>query len=150
MADAHAGADLDQLITAVVTGVANEPALKQPPGRSRDLQLYVHLPAGALSNGDTNGEPAPADVQGLGPTSIDCRTHAHHCDLDHIVAYDEDGPPGQTHPANLAPLCRRHHRAKTAQRWHYRRMDDGSYAWTSPHGDRYLVADGATLASVDH
>ena len=71
-----------------------------------------------------------------------CQTHARDCDLDHIVAYvppDEGGPPGQTNPQNLAPLCRRHHRAKTAKRWRYHRTDDGSYAWTSPHDERYLV-----------
>ena len=42
-----------------------------------------------------------------------CRIDARRCDLDHIQAYDEHGPPGQTHPRNLAPLCRRHHNAKT-------------------------------------
>ncbi len=51
---------------------------------------------------------------------------------------DEGGPPGQTTPANLACLCRRHHRAKTFAGWRYRRLpDDGSggptYEWTSPH-----------------
>ena len=79
-----------------------------------------------------------------------CRTHSRDCDLDHVIPYDDTGPPGQTHPANLAPLCRRHHRAKTAKLWRYRRADDGSYAWTSPHGDRYLVKDGGTLALADH
>ena len=41
------------------------------------------------------------------------------------------------HPAkpaqhNLAPLCRRHHRAKTTGRWQYRRLPDGTYQWTGP------------------
>jgi hypothetical protein len=59
------------------------------------------------------------------------------CDLDHIVEYvpmDEGGPPGQTHPGNLAPLCRRHHRAKTFGHFSYRRLEDGSYEWTLPTG----------------
>ena len=42
------------------------------------------------------------------------------------------GPPGQTSPANLAPLCRRHHRAKTTGRWTYRRLPNGGYWWTGP------------------
>ena len=50
------------------------------------------------------------------------------CDLDHTIPYDDTGPPGQTRPANLAPLCRRHHRAKTTGRWTYRRRPDGTYA----------------------
>ena len=61
------------------------------------------------------------------------------CDLDHIDPYislDDGGPPGQTHPGNLAPLCRRHHRAKTFGRFTYRRLDDGSYEWTLPTGIR--------------
>ncbi|MBO0846722.1 MAG: hypothetical protein J2P22_15050 [Nocardioides sp.] len=45
--------------------------------------------------------------------------------------------PDRTH--ELAPLCRRHHRAKTARRWHYRRHGDGTYTWHGPHGSGYLV-----------
>jgi len=76
-----------------------------------------------------------------------CTTDARACDLDHIDPYvppDQDGPPGQTSPANLACLCRRHHRAKTFAGWRYRRLpDDGSgtttYEWTSPHLRTYRV-----------
>ena len=53
-----------------------------------------------------------------------CAHDARATDLDHIVAYvppDEGGPPGQTNPQNLAPLCRRHHRAKTFTGWTYER-----------------------------
>ncbi len=69
-----------------------------------------------------------------------CRRRSRLCDLDHIDAYtpiDRGGAPGQTNPANLAPLCRRHHRAKTHSHWHYRRLPDGSYRWTSPLGRTY-------------
>ncbi|GAA1147875.1 HNH endonuclease signature motif containing protein [Nocardioides aquiterrae] len=52
-----------------------------------------------------------------------CQTDARACDLDHITPW----PLGPTTPTNLAPLCRRHHRAKTRRRWHYRREPDGSY-----------------------
>jgi hypothetical protein len=64
-----------------------------------------------------------------------CARDARACDLDHVepyVAMDEGGPPGQTNPLNLAPLCRRHHRAKTAGRWRYRRERDGTYTWRGP------------------
>ncbi len=59
------------------------------------------------------------------------------CDLDHIRPYqdpDRGGGPGQTHPDNLAPLCRRHHRAKTHADFTYQRLPDGSYRWTLPTG----------------
>jgi hypothetical protein len=71
-----------------------------------------------------------------------CCRASRDCDLDHIEPYvplDEDGPPGQTNPDNLAPLCRRHHRAKTHTRWHYARLPDGTYHWTSPLGRTYAV-----------
>ncbi len=61
-----------------------------------------------------------------------CERHSRSCDLDHIVPFDDTGPPGQTQPDNLAPLCRRHHRAKTSGRWTYQRLPDGTYTWTGP------------------
>ena len=69
-----------------------------------------------------------------------CARDSRACDLDHITPYvpmDEGGPPGQTHPGNLAPLCRTHHRVKTHTAWDYKRLDDGSYTWITPTGDQY-------------
>ncbi len=84
-----------------------------------------------------------------------CGVDARSCDLDHIEPYlplNAGGPPGQTHPGNLAALCRRHHRAKTHRAWSYQRRppdeheghadqtdpDDRDlgpgYTWTSPLG----------------
>jgi hypothetical protein len=71
-----------------------------------------------------------------------CDKSSRDCDLDHIEAFvemDDGGPPGQTRPDNLAPLCRRHHRAKTHHGWTYQPNRDGTYTWTSPHGQRYTV-----------
>jgi hypothetical protein len=71
-----------------------------------------------------------------------CTKDARDCDLDHIEAFvemDDGGPPGQTRPDNLAPLCRRHHRAKTLYGWSYQRHADGSYTWTDPFGRTYDV-----------
>ena len=73
-----------------------------------------------------------------------CTVDARSCDLDHLAPYvpvHRGGPPGQTSPANLACLCRRHHRAKTFAGWRYRRLPDPpegdrpgpTYEWTSPH-----------------
>ena len=49
------------------------------------------------------------------------------------------GPPGQTCLANLAPLCRTHHRVKTHSQWTYRRNRDGTYTWTAPTGHQLQV-----------
>ena len=80
-----------------------------------------------------------------------CTMDARDCDLDHLAPYvplDDGGPPGQTSPANLACLCRRHHRAKTFAGWRYRRLPDDhtegdqpgpTYEWTSPHLRTYRV-----------
>ena len=40
-------------------------------------------------------------------------------------------------PANLAPLCRTHHRIKTHTAWDYKRLDGGGYTWTAPTGHQY-------------
>ena len=64
-----------------------------------------------------------------------CRRDSRACDLDHITEYlplEDGGPPGQTHPGNLAPLCRTHHRVKTHSPWRYKRLDHGTYTWTAP------------------
>ncbi|NYD58769.1 hypothetical protein BKA08_003007 [Nocardioides marinisabuli] len=77
-----------------------------------------------------------------------CDTPATRCDLDHITAYipmDEGGPPGQTHPANLAPLCRHHHRNKTHGHWTYHRTNHGDYLWHDQHGHTYAVTRQGTL-----
>ena len=75
-----------------------------------------------------------------------CGRVAEFCDLDHIESYvppGEGGPPGQTRPDALAPLCRRHHRAKTFGAFSYGRLADGSYEWTLPTG-RTVVTDPVT------
>jgi hypothetical protein len=71
-----------------------------------------------------------------------CRRDSRACDLDHVEPYvspDDGGPPGQTRPDNLAPLCRRHHRVKTHTAWDYKRLAPGHYTWTSPTGHQYEV-----------
>ncbi len=69
-----------------------------------------------------------------------CRRDSRSCDLDHITPYaptDQGGPPGQTRPSNLAPLCRTHHRIKTHTAWDYKPLDNSSYTWTAPTGHHY-------------
>jgi hypothetical protein len=81
-----------------------------------------------------------------------CRRDARGCDLDHITPYlpiDEGGPPGQTAAPKLAPLCRRHHNAKTTGRWRYRRHPGGSYTWHGPHRSSYHVTPTGTSAVTD-
>ena len=60
-----------------------------------------------------------------------CTRPAHRCDTDHVVPF-ADG--GSTSSENTAPLCRRHHRAKTHSSWDYAVLARGSYGWTTPNG----------------
>jgi len=60
-----------------------------------------------------------------------CTKPARHTDLDHVEAAARGGPTADT---NLAPLCRRHHRAKTFTRWRYDKTDPTTFLWRSPAG----------------
>ena len=62
-------------------------------------------------------------------------------DQDHTVAYQANGPPGQTVVDNLGKLTRRHHRVKTHAGWTVEQRTGGVYVWTTPHG-RVRVTDG--------
>ncbi|NPC98247.1 HNH endonuclease signature motif containing protein [Nocardioides sp. zg-DK7169] len=66
-----------------------------------------------------------------------CERPARRCDTDHVTAHGDGGP---TCSCNLAPLCRRHHRAKTHTAWTYDKTDAATYLWQSPHG-LHLVKD---------
>ena len=82
-----------------------------------------------------------------------CTRGARGCDLDHITPYvptEAGGPPGQTHPDNLAALCRRHHRLETLGRWTHHRDPAPpdhlpSYTWTDPHGRGCRVTRDTTV-----
>ncbi|UFU04095.1 hypothetical protein LQF12_05770 [Ruania suaedae] len=71
-----------------------------------------------------------------------CTRRARACDLDHIVPFEQGGP---TCGCNLAPLCRRHHRAKTHGAWSYVMITPGTYLWTSPSGELVLVDGRGTF-----
>ncbi|MQW74368.1 HNH endonuclease [Nocardioides sp. dk4132] len=73
-----------------------------------------------------------------------CERTARRCDTDHVVAHGDGGP---TCSCNLAPLCRRHHRAKTHTGWTYDKTDAATYLWRSPHG-LHLVKDHGTTRLV--
>jgi hypothetical protein len=66
-----------------------------------------------------------------------CRRPAVRCDLDHTVAFDRGG---RTCWCNLAPTCRRHHRAKQAPGWHLEQTRPGDMTWRMPNGRCYTTA----------
>jgi hypothetical protein len=65
-----------------------------------------------------------------------CRRHATSCDLDHTTPYANGG---RTCECGLAPLCRRHHRAKQTHGWTLRQPQPGVLIWQLPHGRTHRV-----------
>ena len=70
-------------------------------------------------------------------------------DADHTRPYvppDEGGPPGQTGLANLGPLARGHHRAKTFGGFRCHQPLPGLYVWRTPTGHWFRVDHTGTTA----
>jgi len=76
-----------------------------------------------------------------------CHRKARNTDCDHTIPWKENGTGGPTCSCNLAPLCRRHHRAKTHADnhvgnrytwWRYESLGEGKYLWKGPGGSRLL------------
>ncbi len=64
-----------------------------------------------------------------------CTRPARRCDLDHRTPHARGGP---TADANLAPLCRHHHRLKTHAGWRYTQVAPDRYLWSDPHQQHFL------------
>ena len=80
-------------------------------GVGRPIKVMRHDPPARLADLVRSAEPTCCFPG--------CRIRARDCDLDHRVPYDEDDPDGAlgggvTCSCNLQPLCRGHHRLKTA------------------------------------
>jgi len=69
-----------------------------------------------------------------------CRRPATRCDYDHTIPHDQGG---RTCECNLAPLCRRHHRAKQAEGWSLTQPTPGVMTWTTPSGRSYATGPTA-------
>jgi hypothetical protein len=69
-----------------------------------------------------------------------CRRPAVRCDLDHTSPHDQGG---STCECNLAPLCRRHHRAKQTHGWRLAQAEPGVLTWTLPSGRSYTTTPDA-------
>ena len=71
------------------------------------------------------------------------------CDLDHTAPFEASGPSGQTCPANLGPLSRRAHRAKTFGGFHLEQPEPGVFHWTTPLGSVFRVTSWGTSKISD-
>jgi Domain of unknown function (DUF222) len=64
-----------------------------------------------------------------------CQAQAVNADLDHTRPW----PAGATEQCNLAPRCRRHHRAKQAPDWTVEQLAPGVTRWTLPSGRTHVT-----------
>jgi hypothetical protein len=81
-------------------------------------------------------------------TAPGCPVPAARCDLDHTLEYHPpaDGSPprplGTTCAHNLGPLCRTHHRLKTAGILRVHQPTAGEFVWRTPTGHAFRVRPG--------
>jgi len=74
-----------------------------------------------------------------------CRRSGQLADIDHAHSWESGG---ETNPANLGLLCRRHHRMKTHGGWKLKSNADGSCTWESPVGKQFFVPARPILDAV--
>jgi len=74
-----------------------------------------------------------------------CRRAGQGSDIDHAHSWETGG---ETNPANLGLLCRRHHRMKTHGGWNLESNPDGSCTWKSPKGKTFFVPSRPFLEAV--
>jgi hypothetical protein len=74
-----------------------------------------------------------------------CRRTGQSSDIDHAQSWETGG---ETNPANLGLLCRRHHRMKTHGGWSLESNPDGSCLWKSPKGKSFYVPSRPFLEAV--
>ena len=105
-------------------------------------RILTHPITGSVLDIDRTSYRVPADlrrwlrVRDERCTGPGCGRPARDCDLDHRAAW-ADG--GVTSAANLAHLCRHHHRLKHEGRWTVRAGPDDTTEWTSPTGHHTTV-----------
>ena len=153
LADVVAG-DSRATGSAEALGPVTLDLVREWAGRSRvTIQPVLHVAADDRWSVDRHDPPPRMadEVRLRDETCIFpwCGRSARQCDLDHRESFEDPGdggPPGQTSPESLAPLCRRHHRAKTSGSWSYERVGPGTYLWSGPSGLSVLVTPRGTVA----
>jgi Domain of unknown function (DUF222) len=128
----------------VIADIARQVAIAQERGQWR---VTVTDPDNGqvVWNGTTRRRPTAAErrfIQATQPVCVfpGCRMPARDSDLDHTEDFAKGG---RTHPHNLGPLCRHHHRLKHEAGWKLEQPQPGKFIWTSPLGHTYHSPDRA-------
>ncbi len=99
-------------------------------------RILTHPVSGTIVDIDRTTYRPPADLKRMvGIKDVvcsfpGCGRPARECDIDHTIAWDDNGKTAET---NLASLCRHHHRLKHETKWTVDRSD-GISTWRSPTG----------------
>ncbi|MFT2816730.1 hypothetical protein [Leifsonia sp. A12D58] len=109
------------------------------------IRILTHPETGAWLSVGRDKYKAPSDLRRVlqlrDETCRDpgCNRSARTCDIDHTVAFNENGEEGETSLNNLAHLCPKHHKDKHQTGWKVTQdpSGDGTLHWTSPTGRRY-------------
>ena len=114
---------------------------------------YAHAATWRFLLTSSDGAPVEASARTYTPTAAvkrltklknttcvfpHCTQPSGRCDIDHNQPFDKGGP---TTVENLAPICRRHHLAKTFGDWDLKRDGDVIY-WTSALTGRRYIKQG--------
>lgn len=116
-------------------------ASAQPPITVR--RLLTHPTTGVLTDiAEDRYRPSAALNRAVRARDVMCRfpgcrrsAAGAGTDLDHTVPW----PAGHTSAANLAVLCRRHHRLKHSAGWQVTLDSSGAMTWTTPTGRRFAT-----------
>lgn len=114
------------------------------------LRILIHPETGATLSFGRTVYKVPAELRRYLQLRdevcrfVGCTRSAKYCDIDHTVPWAEHG---ETVAANLAHLCRGHHRLKGSSRWQAVQSPggDGALSWTSPTGRTYTSPPAVNL-----
>ena len=109
------------------------------------IRILTHPESGAWLSVGRDRYKAPSDLRRVLRLRdetcryMGCRRSAAQSDLDHTLAFTENGEDGETSLTNLAHLCPKNHHDKHETGWKVIQdpSGDGTLHWTSPTGRKY-------------
>jgi Domain of unknown function (DUF222) len=107
------------------------------------IRILTHPETGAFLSVGRKRYKAPADLRTVLRLRDEtcrhpgCNRAAGHTDIDHTIAFNENGAHGETRIDNLASLCPKNHRDKHETGWRVTQDPDGTLHWVSPTGHGY-------------
>ena len=126
---------LARSVGATITVPRTEPGTADTPTSARRYRISAELAHRIRLRDGTCRHPG-------------CSVPAQDCDIDHIRPFNHTDPGngGPTIEANLASMCRQHHRFKTFHGWQYQLAPDGTLTVTTDTGHTLTTEPNGPLA----